>query len=103
MRHRTIFPPNVDFAGWWIKSPNGLIAQLIRDSRDRHDAILYHLRYNDEQVGDGNGRWTAEKLTETRCVVRRTREEVENGKQEAIPVKPDRPAERPQRRILRRG
>jgi len=75
MRHRTTFPANCNFHGWWVKSTKGRVAQLIRDGRDTHDAILYHLRFNSEHVGDGNGVWTTEKLVESGCVIRLTREQ----------------------------
>ena len=62
-RHRSVFPGNVDFSNWWIKSKKGIVAQLTRVGLDPREQNLYGLIHSNGQVG--NGSFTMERLLES--------------------------------------
>ena len=76
-RHRTIFPGNIDFSGWWLKSKTGTVAQLILDGRNLHEHNIYSLCYSNGQTGSGV--FTMEQLLEAKVTaIRRSKEDLDD-------------------------
>lgn len=62
-RHRTTFPNNGNFDGYWVKSKiHNAIAQLILQGRNIRADHTYSLLFASGQLGDGL--WTTEELIE---------------------------------------
>jgi len=75
-RHRTRFPGNVNFSGWWakaFKSSRGTIARLQKEGFDLREHVVYSLKFDNGQTG--NGRYTSEDLLEKEIIIRLNRED----------------------------
>ena len=91
MRNRTLFPGNVDFEGYWVRSKSGrVIGQLERIGRNLHTDNIYRIIYKDIC---GNGEHTTEALLEGGATITLNKPEINHA-----PTPP--PA---QRRVIVRG
>ncbi len=75
-RFRGVFPTNVDFGKWWIRSKNGTIAQLVKDGRNLHEQFLYVLKFESNNQ-TGHGQFTTEQLVEHGATIRQERTDLD--------------------------
>ncbi len=70
MRHRTVFPGEVNFSGWWVVGQKHKITgQLDKCGIDLWMHVLYNICFTDGQRG--NGEWTTEELIESGAKISR--------------------------------
>jgi hypothetical protein len=74
-KHRTTFPGEIDFSGWWVKSSHGIIAQLTKLNRDLHGHCVYSLLFSNGQTG--NGTHTMATLIGSGVTIRKDKKELD--------------------------
>lgn len=73
-RHRTAFPADVNFSGWWATGPRGTTSgQLTKLRVDPSGRVQYRLLFDNGQVGTRV--WTIDDLAAVGATIRRERNE----------------------------